>query len=90
MPHLLYYTYIVQCADGTYYIGKTYDLQHRVKQHNGLLAGGAKYTRQRNPVKLVYYEQHANNKFASTREWELKQLTRQQKEALIKEKINSK
>ena len=80
-----YYTYIVQCTDGTYYIGKTYDLQHRVKQHNGLLAGGAKYTRQRKPVILVYYEQYATNKFACHREWCLKQLTHRQKEELINE-----
>lgn len=83
MLHPVYYTYIVECADGTYYTGKTYDLQHRLKQHNGLLSGGAKYTRDRKPVKLVYYEQFATNKFACQREWYLKQLTHHQKEELI-------
>lgn len=85
----MYYTYIVQCADGTYYIGKTYDLQHRLKQHNGLLRGGAKYTRTRKPVKLVYFEQYATNQFACQREGYLKQLSRKQKEELINGYLHS-
>jgi len=59
-----YYTYIVECSDGSYYTGKTYDVNRRIKQHNGVLSGGAKYTKLRRPVKLVLYEQYANNKFA--------------------------
>jgi putative endonuclease len=82
-PKKIYYTYILQCADGTYYIGKTHDLDHRIKQHNGLLRGGAKYTRARKPVKLVYSEQYKTNQLACNREAYLKQLTRQQKEELI-------
>jgi putative endonuclease len=84
IPRSHYYTYIVACADGTYYTGKTYDLERRVKQHNGLLSGGAKYTSQRKPVTLVYYEQCTTNALACQREGYLKQLTHQQKAALIK------
>lgn len=86
IPYPFYYTYIVQCADGTYYTGKTHNLEHRVLQHNGLLRGGAKYTLTRKPVKLVYYEQYESNKFACHREGYIKQLTRQQKEKLINAK----
>jgi putative endonuclease len=79
----IYYTYILECSDQTYYIGKTNDLQNRLKQHNGILKGGAKYTRARKPVKLIYYEEYKNNKIATQREIELKTLTRRQKEKLI-------
>jgi putative endonuclease len=79
----IYYTYIVECADGTYYTGKTSDLEKRVKQHNGLLSGGAKYTKQRKPVKLVYYEKLETNQIACMREVYIQQLTRKQKEKLI-------
>lgn len=78
----IYYTYIVQCADGTYYTGKTHDLTKRMKQHNGLLAGGAKYTRDRKPVVLVYYEEYETNKLAAQREYTIQHLTHAQKEAL--------
>jgi putative endonuclease len=75
-----YYTYIVQCADGTLYTGLTNDLQLRLKQHNGLLSGGAKYTHYRRPVYLLYYEKFDNHKSAAQRECELKKLNRKQKE----------
>jgi putative endonuclease len=78
-----YYTYIVECSDGSYYTGKTYDLSHRVKQHNGLLQGGAKYTEHKRPVRLVYSEKYDTNTFACHREAEIKKLTRQQKKQLI-------
>jgi len=78
-----YFTYIVQCSDGTYYTGKTKDISRRMKQHNGLLAGGAKYTKQKQPVKLVHLEYYATNKLACLREAEIKKLTRQKKKKLI-------
>ncbi|HSW96941.1 MAG TPA: GIY-YIG nuclease family protein [Candidatus Saccharimonadales bacterium] len=75
-----YYTYILQCADGTFYIGYTIDLKQRLAQHNGMLKGGAKYTRARKPVLLLYYEQFQTRQSAMKREYELKQLTHKQKE----------
>ncbi|MDP4010833.1 MAG: GIY-YIG nuclease family protein, partial [Candidatus Roizmanbacteria bacterium] len=49
-----YFVYILQCADNTYYTGITTDMKRRLKEHNGKVKGGAKYTRVRTPVKLVY------------------------------------
>ena len=69
------YTYIVQCADGTLYTGWTNCLQKRLKAHNEGKAG-AKYTRSKRPVKLVYYE---TKEEAMRREYAIKQLTRKQK-----------
>ena len=84
MLHLsVCFTYILECSDGSYYTGKTYDLSQRLNQHNGLLSGGAKYTKPRRPVKLVHYELCATNKFACQREVAIKKLTRQQKKQLI-------
>src|SRR5258708_9241642 len=83
MTHPTYYTYIVECADGTYYIGKTCNLEHRVRQHNGEVAGGAKYTKMRRPVVMKLYEEYESATLALRREYALKQLTRKQKEKLI-------
>lgn len=79
---LTYYTYIVRCSDGTYYTGITRNIEKRVKQHNGHLKGGAKYTKGKQPVALVYTEKHTTHKLAAQREYEIKQLSRSQKEAL--------
>lgn len=78
-----YYTYIVECSDGTYYIGMTTDLAQRLKQHNGELSGGAKYTHTRRPVQLKYTEQHMTFKEAAHREYQLKKLPRKKKAQLI-------
>ena len=75
------YTYILECADGTYYCGWTNDLEKRVETHNA--GKGGKYTRARIPVKLVYYEEFETKEEAQSREWHIKQLTRKQKEQLI-------
>ena len=72
------YTYIVQCADGTLYTGWTNCLQKRLKAHNEGKAG-AKYTRSKRPVKLVYYEGFETKEEAMRREYAIKQLTRKQK-----------
>ena len=72
------YTYIVQCADGTLYTGWTNGLQKRLKAHNEGKAG-AKYTRSKRPVKLVYYEGFETKEEAMRREYAIKQLTRKQK-----------
>ena len=76
------WAYIVRCADGTLYAGWTNDLNERVKTHN--TGKGAKYTRSRLPVELVYSEEFETKEDAMRREWQLKHLTRRQKLALIK------
>lgn len=75
------YTYIVKCADGTLYTGWTNNLEKRVKAHNE--GKGAKYTRTRRPVKLVYYEEYDTKEEAMHREWEIKQMPRGRKDKLI-------
>jgi putative endonuclease len=75
--------YVVRCADGTLYTGIARDVMRRIAEHN---AGGrlaANYTRGRRPVILVYREAAATRSAASRREYAIKQLDRQQKEALI-------
>lgn len=77
------YTYIVKCRDGTLYTGWTNDLTNRLLAHNA--GTGAKYTRSRRPVVLVYQERFATKEEAMRREWAIKQLTRAQKLRLIAE-----
>ena len=74
-------TYILRCADGTLYTGWTNDLPRRLLAHN--TGTGAKYTRPRRPVSLVYQESFDTKQGAMRREWEIKQLTRSQKLQLI-------
>lgn len=78
-----YFVYILKCADGTYYIGNTQDLDKRLRQHNGEIRGGAKYTRSRRPVKFLYTERAESVNQALKREIELKALTRAEKTQLI-------
>ena len=77
------YVYLLKCADNTLYCGWTTDLSERLKAHNSGL--GAKYTRARLPVELVYREAYEDRREAMRREWEIKQLRREQKLALIGE-----
>lgn len=77
----MFFTYIIRCADGTYYTGWTTNLTKRLSSHNA--GTGAKYTRGRGPVSLVYYERHAVPSAARRREWEIKCLSRQEKQSLI-------
>ena len=74
------YTYIVRCSDGTFYTGWTNDLEKRIAAHNS--GEGAKYTRCRGPVELVYYESFETKEEAMSREWHIKRLTRKQKAEL--------
>jgi len=78
------YTYMLRCGDGSLYTGWTNDLEKRFAAHSA--GKGGKYTRSRLPVELVYHEEHDTKEAAMRREWEIKQLTRQQKLALIQEK----
>ena len=75
-----FYSYIVKCADGSYYCGYTNDLEKRIKTHNK--GKGAKYTRARLPVVLVYYEKFTTKEEAMSREWHLKRLSHLEKEKL--------
>ena len=75
-----HYAYIVECADHTYYCGYTNDLEKRIETHNR--GKGAKYTKPRLPVVLVYYEEFETKEEAMSREWHLKQLSHDQKKAL--------
>ena len=80
----MYYIYIIQCADDTLYTGITTELERRVEEHNGS-DKGAKYTRIRRPVKLVYSEEYADRSAASKREYEIKKkMNRAEKLDLIR------
>jgi len=75
--------YIVRCADGTLYTGVAIDVARRVSEHNGTRTNGARYTRARRPVRLIYHEQAANRSAACKREYRIKQMSRREKLALI-------
>ncbi len=75
------YCYIVECSDGTYYTGWTTDPEQRLKTHNA--GRGAKYTRTRRPVKLVYVEEQPDRTSAMKRERAIKMMTREKKGKLI-------
>ena len=75
------YTYILKCSDETLYTGWTNDLEKRINAHNA--GKGAKYTKNRRPVELAYYEEFATKEEAMSREYAIKQLTRRKKEELI-------
>jgi putative endonuclease len=78
----MFFVYILQCNDGTYYVGSTNDMQRRVHHHNTSKAG-AHYTKIRRPVVLVYSEACVSYADARKREAALKRLSRQQKTELI-------
>lgn len=75
------YTYIVKCRDGSLYTGWTNDLEKRMKAHNA--GKGAKYTKSRRPVTLVYYESFETKEEAMRREYEIKHMPRKKKEKII-------
>lgn len=76
------YTYIVKCSDGTFYTGWTNDLTRRMEAHNQ--GRGAKYTKARRPVTLIYYETFEIKEEAMKREYAIKRLSRKEKEELIR------
>lgn len=78
------YTYLLRCADNTLYCGWTNDLEKRLATHNAGL--GAKYTKSRLPVTLVYYEEYDTKEEAMRREFCIKRLTRAEKMKLIESK----
>lgn len=79
----MYYVYIIQCCDTSLYTGITTDLDRRIKQHNGELPGGAKYTSARQPVALVYQDNFPDRSLATKEEMRIKKLTRKEKELFI-------
>ncbi|WP_188869780.1 GIY-YIG nuclease family protein [Halarchaeum rubridurum] len=77
----VHHVYVLECADGTFYTGYTTDIERRVREHDA--GEGAKYTRGRTPVELRYTETYESKSAAMSREYEIKQLSRAQKERLI-------
>jgi len=81
------YVYILRCCDNTLYTGWTTSLEKRLKAHNS--GKGAKYTKARLPVEIVYFEEFDNKIEAMKREYAIKQLSRQEKLKLIDRKVNN-
>lgn len=79
----IWYLYILRCGDGTLYTGITTDVEKRLETHRS--GKGAKYTRGRNPLELVYREKCGSHSDALKREAAVKKLSREQKEDLIRE-----
>jgi len=83
MPSEMYYVYMVRCADETLYTGIATDLERRIEEHNSSTKG-AKYTRVRRPVTLVYQEEFPDRSSASKREYAIKKkMNRKEKLQLI-------
>lgn len=80
----MFYVYILRTNKNTLYIGQTNNLDKRLREHNSHTVRSAKYTRAFESCELVYQEEFPIRQDAMKREWELKQLTRAEKEALIK------
>jgi len=78
---MTYFCYILECADGTFYTGWSTDPERRVKEHNA--GRGARYTRARRPVELIYIEEQVDRSTAMKREIAIKRLPRAKKHALI-------
>jgi putative endonuclease len=76
-----YWVYVIECADDSFYTGYTTDVERRVREHDR--GEGAKYTRGRTPVELVHTEEFDSKSAAMSREYEIKQLSRRQKEKLV-------
>ena len=81
---IMYYLYIVECVDGTFYTGITVDLTRRIKEHNSSKLG-ARYTRVRRPVKLVFSKKFRNRSLVSKEEFRIKKLSRAEKQVIIED-----
>ena len=80
----MHYIYLVRCSDDSLYCGWTTDLKRRIDAHNGHIPGGAKCTRGRRPVTLVYAESFHQKQEAQRREYAIKRMTKTKKFRLIK------
>jgi len=78
----MYFVYILECSDKTLYTGITTDLERRLDEHNNSVKG-AKYTKARRPVELVYSETYENRSEASKREYFIKKMKRDEKKGLV-------
>jgi len=76
-----YHVYVLRCSDNTFYTGYTTDVERRVREHDA--GDGAKYTRGRTPVELIHVESFDSQSEAMSREYEIKQYTRAEKERLV-------
>ena len=83
MPH---FVYLLRCKDNTIYCGYTNNLEKRIETHNS--GKGSKYTRGRRPLKLIYVEELSSKSIALKREYKLKQLSKYEKEKLVKSNVN--
>ena len=81
-----FFCYILECSDGTFYTGWTTDPPRREKQHNA--GRGAKYTRMRRPVKMIYIEEQPSRASAMKRERAIKKMTRERKRKLIQIQVS--
>lgn len=81
------YVYILKCADNSLYTGWTNNLEKRIKAHSN--GKGAKYTKARLPIELVYFEEYEDKREAMKREYAIKQLKRKEKLELIKKPLTS-
>lgn len=84
MSSELWYVYVVRCSDNSLYTGIAIDVTRRIDEHNNDDKAGAKYTRPRRPVRLVYQEEVASRSEAASRESAIKKLSKPEKEALIR------
>ena len=80
------FVYILECSDGTYYTGSTRDLERRIQQHQ--VGEGAKYTKKRLPVKLIYFEELDRIDAAVYREKQIQSWSRKKKQALIEGRLD--
>ncbi|AKU06376.1 GIY-YIG nuclease family protein [Haloferax sp. Atlit-12N] len=77
----MHFVYVIECSDGSLYTGYTTDVERRVAEHDA--GEGAKYTRGRTPVELVHVEEFDSKSAAMSREYEIKQLRRREKQRLV-------
>ncbi|BAS67542.1 MAG: GIY-YIG nuclease family protein [Gammaproteobacteria bacterium] len=78
-----WFVYLLRCINGTLYCGVTNDIDKRLRQHNGEIKGGAKYTRANGPCELVHQEPAKDRSSAQKREYEIKEMPRIEKMRLV-------
>ena len=83
----MWYIYVLLCADNSLYCGITTNLEKRLKQHNGEIKGGAKYTRSKRPCRFVYIKKAMNRSIASKEEYQFKRLSRKNKIKFISQEL---
>ena len=79
-----WYVYLLTCADDSLYCGITTDIERRLRQHNGEIKGGARYTQARRPVNLAWLEVYQNRSQASVKEYQIKRLSARSKQDLCR------